>query len=357
MRRLAAVSAAVLVLSACDGDGSAATTAPEPTAVDVSSLRVTGQQEQVPAYWARLSPDGRTLLYLNENGTCVRGVDGSAEHCLEGGGPFEIDTAAWSPDGGRVAIAEELGVEPDIWVLDAGSGDLTNLTDDGVSAEVGLTGDFEVPPDAVFDGHPSWSADGERIRFLRGENSAVAVMAVPSGGGEPAKLGSIDTTWFELRTVAWTEDVLAWFSAPLEGVGDEVMVHDLAEGMSRTVLDGGEYTLLSFSADGEFLLADETSLYEPAVGRARVVPTRGGDPVPVATGDVRFPTWAPEGHAIAYVDSPGTLRVVGKPGGAPHDLLQESELLAADGGRLDWSPGAILVSIGENPPTVLRIDG
>lgn len=355
MRRLAVVAAAVLMLSACGEDEPAKTSAPQPTATDVSPLRVTEKLEQVPAYEARLSPDGRTLLYTNDNGICVRGVDGSDERCFDEGWRFGLGTAAWSPDGGRVVVTEGFDEEPDVWVLDLGSGDLTNLTDDGVSAEVEPTGDFEIPPGAVFDGHPSWSADGERIRFLRGDGGSVAVMAVPSGGGEPTKLGSIDTTWFELSTVAWTEDAFAWFSAPVDYVGDEVMVHDLAAGTSRKVLDG-EYNLLSFSADGQFLLADQLS--DPLVeAEPRVVPTGGGDPVPVADGDVSFPTWGPEGHAIAYVEAPGTLRVVGRPGATPHDLLRESEPLEVVGDRLDWAPGAILVTIGESQPTVLRIDG
>ena len=103
-----------------------------------------------------------------------------------------------------------------------------------------------------------------------------------------------------------------------------------------------------------FLLADQTS--DPLVeAEPCVVPTSGGDPAPVADGDVRFPTWGPEGHAIAYVDT-GALRVVDRPGGAPRDLLREGAPFEAVGEHLEWSPGAILVSMDESP-TVLRIDG
>lgn len=59
---------------------------------------------------------------------------------------------------------------------------------------------------------------------------------------------------------------------------------------------------------------------EPAVGRVgrglgRLVlgsaVGRGGDPIPVADGQVTYPGWAPDGHAIGYVEAPGTVRVVG----------------------------------------------
>lgn len=354
MRRIAVLSAAVLMLSACGED------VPELTATDVSSLRVTGQREQISMYSAGLSPDGETLLYINESGTCLRGVDDSDEHCLEHGTFLDTANASWSPDGSRIAITDEflLGREPDVWVLDVGSAELTNLTDDGVEPEgMSLAGDVDFPADADVDVYPSWSADGKRIRFLRKESDGIALMSIPADGGEPDQLGSIDTAWGDLQSAAWAEDTVAWLSGPSEGGGGEVLVADVDGDDQHKVLDG-EYRLLSFSSDGAFLLADQQGEEgAPAVGKARVVPTTGGDPVRVAAGDVTYPTWAPEGHAIAYVEGPGTVRVVGKPGAEPRDLHTESTVSAANGGNLDWVPGAMLVMTGEDTPVVLRVNG
>jgi hypothetical protein len=84
-----------------------------------------------------------------------------------------------------------------------------------------------------------------------------------------------------------------------------------------------------------FLLADgQAEDAKPAVGKARVVPARGGEPLPVAA-DVTVPTWAPQGHAVAYLEA-GAVKVVGKPGAKPRVLHEADALGAADLESLDW---------------------
>jgi Tol biopolymer transport system component len=344
---------AVLVLSACGEDR------PQLVATDVSSLRITGEQEQGSAYFANLSPDGKTLLYNSKRGTCGRGVDGSNEHCLgnDVNGGLDVGSAAWSPDGGRLALTNEfaLGLEPDLWVLDVHSGQLANLTDDHVTTTISVN-TTEFPNGATVDVYPSWSADGQQLRFVRRQSAdRSTLMSIPSGGGGPKPLRSIDTNWERLQQVAWTKDTIAWLSGSPQGGDGEVWVADLVGGEPRKLLDG-EYRILSFSADGEFLLADQHGKDGAAAqGTARVVPTRGGEPIPVAGGAVTYPTWAPKGHAIAYIEAPGTLRVVGKPGGEPRELHHEDQLGAADLDNLDWVPGRLLVKRGDDIPLILTI--
>jgi dipeptidyl aminopeptidase/acylaminoacyl peptidase len=355
LRRVALFVSAALVLSACSAEKEAAPP-PEPPArlqaTDVSSLRVSGQQDLGSAYYAWLSPDGKTVLYQSPDGTCLRAVDGSGQHCLPAGDLYDTETADWSPDGTKIAMTESLarGHEPDLWVLDVASGELTRLTEDRVDMVI-----QEIPDRAVVDITPSWSEDGKEIRFLRRESAnSVSVMSVSPAGGDPARLGTIETPWEDLRTVAWSDDSVAWLSWSF--VDGEVFVAGLS-GESRKVLDG-EYSTLSFSADGNFLLADQPSPdYSAGVGKAVVVPARGGDPIPVADGKVMYPTWAPDGHALAYVEAPGTLRVVGKPGGTPRDLHQQPDIRAADLDNIDWVPGRMLVSLGTTHLVALTIDG
>jgi Tol biopolymer transport system component len=338
MRRFAVVSAVVLMLSACGQD------APEPVG---QRWKVTGQQEQPQTNRANLSPDGDTLLYGGENGLCLKDVDGSNERCVDTDPDDPTDNldsghAAWSPDGSRLAITEDyvFGVEPDISVVDVATGRLTRLTDDGVVHDGNdLSGDRNFPDGALVDFYPSWTADGERIRFLRKDSAGVAVMAVPADGGAPARIGTLDTDWDKLWAAAWAEDSIAFMSRASPADHGEVLVSAISGDEQHKVLDG-DYWLLSFSADGAFLLADEIQRDgEATSGKARVVPVRGGDPVPVASGKVRFPTWAPEGHAIAYVEEPGTIKVIAKPGAEPQTLHKDSELMAADHQSLDWAPG------------------
>ncbi|MGB3437234.1 MAG: hypothetical protein WBA97_00665 [Actinophytocola sp.] len=164
-------------------------------------------------------------------------------------------------------------------------------------------------------------------------------------------------SWDELQTVAWADDAVAWLSGPSEGGNGEVLVASLAGGEPRRVLDG-EYRVLSFSTDGNFLLADQRAVDgAPAVGKAVVVPARGGDAIPVAAGDITYPAWAPDGHAIVYVEAPGTLRVVGKPGDTPRDLHQQPDIRAADLDNIDWVPGTMLVSLGEDHPVTFGVNG
>ena len=238
-------------------------------------------------------------------------------------------------------------------MLDVASGELTRLTEDRVNRVDMIT--QEIPDGAIVDIAPSWSEDGKEIRFLRRESAnSVSVMSVSAAGGDPARLGTIETPWEDLRTVAWSDDSVAWLSWSF--VDGEVFVAGLS-GESRKVLDG-EYNKLSFSADGNFLLADQPGPdFTAAIGKAVVVPARGGDPIPVADGKVRYPAWAPDGHAIAYVEAPGTLRVVGKPGGTSRDLHQQPDIRAADLENIDWVPGRMLVSFGTTQFVVLSIDG
>lgn len=304
---------------------------------------------------ARLSPDGETVLSHSPDGTCLRAVDGSGQRCLPARDLYDAETADWSPDGTKIAMTESLtlGNEPDLWVLDVASGELTVLTDDRVE-RVGMMAE-EIPYGAVVDIAPSWSEDGRQIRFLRRESAnSVSVMSVPAAGGDPARLGTLETPWENLRTVAWANDSVAWLSWSF--VDGEVFVAGLS-GESRKVLDG-EYSRLSFSADGNFLLADQPSPdYTAGVGTAVVVPARGGEPIPVADGKVMHPGWAPEGHAVVYVEAPGTLRVVGEPGGTPRDLLQQPDIRAADLVGIDWVPGRMLVGFGVDRTVALTVDG
>jgi hypothetical protein len=359
MRLIAVVAAAVLVLSACTED------TPEPvgpTTTKAPSLTVIGQVKQNAMPWARLSSDGRNVLYNGANGLCVRRVNGTKERCVGAQGPtgfLDAESAAWSPDGRKLAITEayQLGLEPDIHVVDAESARVADLTDDGIAQQGAIgVGGVALPDGALVDRHPSWSADNKQIRFLRKDTAGVAVMALPAAGGAPTGLGTIDADWNSLRDVAWSADSLAWISGSPAGGDTQVRVATLTGDEQRTVL-AGEYSMLSFSADGQFLLADQQDQNGDAtVGKARVVSVRGGDPVPVASG-VQYPAWSAKGHALAYIED-DAVKVVAEPSARPQVLYEGDEALgAADHRRLGWAPGLMLVRTGIDTPVVLRIDG
>ncbi len=354
MRRTVVFAVAAVALCGCTSTGEPAGLTP----TDVSALRVVAEREQVPAYSAYLAPDGNRLLYNSEDGVCVRGVDGSGQRCSPAAARLDTASASWSPDGSLLALTDAhlFGREPDVWVYDVANGDLTNLTDDGVEAEDYDLTDPEVLAAADLDLFPSWSPDGTRIRFLRrADATTVDVMSIPAGGGVARREGSVPTAWAELRAVAWSAERFAWLSGPAAGGSGSVLTSGVRGGAPRELIDG-DYPVLSFSSDGRYLLVDKRGADgAPSVGKARVVPVAGGDPVPVAAGEVTYPTWAPRGHGLGYVDGPDTLRVVARPGDEPKELYRGKLLGAADLDNLDWAPGALLLTTARYTPVVLTL--
>ena len=326
---------------------------PGPAPVDAAALEL-GEPEVLDGVnMARLSPDGSRLLRL-DRGLCVTGLDGDDSTCVADELHPDTHTAQWSPDGTKVVFTDDffrLLDEPDVWVFDVASGEVENLTDDGV-ADFDLGGAAD--PDARFDVRPSWSPDGSEIWFARAEKprERVELMSVGADGGEATRLRAIDCTLGELSALTFTVDRAAWTC----GTGDNEVRTGERTGDEETVVvpvsdDGQDYTALAFSPDGSRLLVDSIGQYggvQPRGGLAVVVPADGGgDPRPVADGDVAFPTWAPDGEAIAYVDLPGTLTVVAAAGENPRTLLEEPPMFATTWQSLDWVDGYLM----------LRVDG
>lgn len=326
---------------------------------DVDSLTVTKAEPAKFDGSVRRSPDGTHVLRL-QGDPCVLKADGSQGKCVdtEKVNP-DLANATWSPDGTKLAFTDDFWRrfdEPDVWVLDVASGELRNLTDDG-ERKFSLGGDNER---AMLDLLPSWSADGETIRFARGRAKAetVELMSVPAEGGEVSSLREVRCQPTMLVGLAWSTSRVAWTCGMNAG---EVFLADHTGGDAERVLPAEEpqdRMLLSFSPDGSWLLVDSLAQYANfgAVegGLAVAVPADGGDPVPVAEGS-GWPTWSPTGHALAYVEMPNRLMVASTPGGEPRELRKTEQVLTAlDGRRVDWTGDTLLVSI-DSEPTMLTL--
>lgn len=341
MRRLLILAAAVLFLAGCSGDDEPAPAKPQVTGA--KSLNADGP--------VRLSPDG-SRLQLMADALCATTLDGGDKHCVDN---VDADArlAQWSPDGTKLVLTDNFFQflrEPDVWVFDATNGTLRDLTDDGVAGKYR-------PGDARVDVLPSWSPDGDTIWFARGGTDRSALMSVPATGGATKKLGDIDCGVTKLSALAWSADRVAWTC----GVDQTtVTLADHDGGAAKQVLTGDDWSGLSFSPDGRWLLADALDQYQgysgTSGGVARAVPAAGGEPVRVAGGKVAFPTWSPTGHALAYVDPPGSIKVVPEPGGEPTVLRTATTVTAADTFRLSWAADKLLATL-DGKPTLLMLAG
>jgi Tol biopolymer transport system component len=300
-----------------------------------------GQAVQVSAdgfaWYPRWSPDGRTIVYntvLHRDGdgwvptapsvldTLARetarrirsGEDsdyfmGLAALPAGGGRPSPIrirsDTRVQpgippgggvhvSPDGERVVFTGALigpgqgGV--DVWTLPVEGGEPTRLA---------------ISP--TQDRYPCWSADGESVAFLRGEQKAKGEFAfnihvVPAQGGEPVPLTS-DADGVEYASIAYSPDGkwLAYFS------NKTLRVMPVEGGESRVVTEVDvvhRHTELSWSPDSDRIAFTGR-------GSIWVVPVAGGEPEEVRTGvlgkdaENLHIAWSPDGKKIVFSASHG----------------------------------------------------
>ncbi len=169
-----------------------------------------------------ISPDGKSLAASDPglNKLCIYEVETLAERVCADLAPLEaglrLEDVVWSPDSTRLVLAEQAFVrfiDGDLWLMDATTGDLTNLTDDGVSARL-VFGDKEVDYHELFiDVSPTWMPDGSGITFSRsiwrdGKWHGNTINTVPVGGGEPALLTivTLDTPGVVYFGMRWTAD-------------------------------------------------------------------------------------------------------------------------------------------------------
>jgi TolB protein len=93
--------------------------------------------------------------------------DGSGARDITPAGVLDVQQAAWSPDGGRIAIAEVApdGGDTEIYVVNADGGGLRQLTNNYL-------------PDRM----PTWSPDGRRIAFASARTGLFEIYSMRPDG-------------------------------------------------------------------------------------------------------------------------------------------------------------------------------
>jgi len=154
-----------------------------------------------------LSPDGEKIAVSRPAAPrptelCIHDVASLTEHvCADVSGldaGLWPDSVVWSPDSEWLAFAElwpQFVVDGDLWLMDASTGALSNLLDDGYSGALGGTSPDERTWEGVvtLPSYPTFTPDSTAVTFSRttvraGEFKDLDIATVPIAGGEAIRL-------------------------------------------------------------------------------------------------------------------------------------------------------------------------
>jgi Tol biopolymer transport system component len=242
----------------------------------------------------------------------------------------QIPTAAWSPDGSRLALLARPRGVVDVYVIDVDGRNLRQLTrnegdhfgdvawsPDGQSLAFTCCGEedeaiFTMHPDgsgririADDSGQPAWSPDGTRIAFTSFRDGNPEVYVANADGSDPRRLTSkraadTDPTWSpDGRRIAFTsartgrEQV---FVMDADGANQRRLVVDRwSDQRPAWSRDGGRLVFTSFRNRDPNLLGIGNA--EVVVVRADGTGARNLTHSPAWEGE---PAWSPEGKRIAF---------------------------------------------------------
>lgn len=167
----------------------------------------------VPADAAALfpSPDGKTIAYTRNVDGYIRlwamDRDGANRRAILDGAIY-VETAAWSADGRKLAIAYSSdAVSNDIAVVNADGTGFTDLTPDPL-------------PGIWIDRGPTWSPDGTRIAFSSNRSGTTRIWIMNADGSSPVFLTQGVSSGQERQPV-WSPDAafIAFIATTPLGVG------------------------------------------------------------------------------------------------------------------------------------------
>ncbi len=277
-------------------------------------------------YDATFSADGQWIVFTSERDGEGDGQadvwrvrpDGTGLERLTSGASME-DAGVLSPDGSRLAYVSTRGGAhtANIWVMDLKSRRAKNLTGDGKTA-----------PPSTMNGYfrPAWSPDGQWIAFSsdRGEKWIGAETGAGAGHSHPTSLYVMKADGTGLRRVtnkpgmaygapkfsadgtkliAYVLTARDTFGARMHGAGiaalgsvSQIVEINLATGAEAAVTSGPALKVNPQYLPGGRMgyVIKGTPKDGPKLGVAYSDGARGPD------GDVRSPSWSPDGKSLVY---------------------------------------------------------
>jgi tricorn protease-like protein len=295
-----------------------------PPTVAVSSLRVTSTDVITASLPLQIfpSPDGKLMVgQISEGDLCVYDSEGIKQVCGKFAQMIDFGRMQWSPDSRHIAFTEfyqfhlpimnQSYQDPDIWVMDADSGKLTNLTDDHVN-EISIS----TSEGQKIDVAPTWSREGDQLTFVRytgaSAYSSGAAYTINASGGEVTRQAAVNATMFSGFSMDQSQDgkQLAYYEyrPALSDMseGGKVWLLDLSTGKSKRMVSAHANFLngLEFSPDGRYIMAFDISSVATLDWRKAgnySVDVESGERREIAGGGAQYATWAPSGAGLAYL--------------------------------------------------------
>jgi len=223
------------------------------------------------------SPDGQWLAYVSfetKHAAVYVQLVRSGERRQVSARAGVNGAPEWSPDGKKLALT--LGGSsgnPDIYVLDLGSQNLTRITDD-----------------PAIDTEPVWAPDGKELYFTSDRAGSPQIYKIPVQSGAHPKRLTFGGTYNARPRISPDGSLLAMVT--LDNGNYRIAVMELASGSTRVLSHGHLDESPSFAPNGATLMYAERDANRAALA---TVSTDGltGLRLKSSQGEVREPAWGP----------------------------------------------------------------
>jgi TolB protein len=223
------------------------------------------------------SPDGQWLAYVSfetkHSAVYVQLVRSGERRQVSARAGIN-GAPAWSPDGHKLALTLGASVgNPDIYVLDLTTQDLTRITDD-----------------PAIDTEPEWTPDGKSLFFTSDRAGSPQIYQIGASAGARPKRITFGGNYNARPRVSPDGSQLAMVT--LDNGEYRIAIQDLGSGTVRMLSHGHLDESPSFAPNGATLIYSER---ESGRGSLATVSTDGltGLRLKASQGEVREPAWGP----------------------------------------------------------------